>query len=399
MNGVSLAYSGVHQIFQLALAAHELGELNGLFCSLVDAEGMWGRRCARWLPQGTIRPLGAGQLPSEKLTEYPWPVLVHRLAKRFLARHSDHFHSNGWFDRKAARWVEGRGARVFVGAETCALESLRRAKSLGMRTVLDCPGIPSGFLDDEARLGAEDFGVTFLPPSNSAAMQERKRLELEAADVVLCCSEFQRAKLLERLPEVKNTLVIPLWADVDFWQATQAKKQWSATGTPLRVLYAGAVSLRKGVPYLLDAVEPLASEVRLTLVGGVSEEMLGILRRFRAHLHRPYVTKAELKGFYQEHDVLVMPTLGDSFGFVLLEAMAAGLPVIASANCGAPVPDEGWRVPPHDAEAIRSRLLAYHADRELLRHHGEVAAAFGQGFRPVNYRQRAGELFQDLLAA
>jgi glycosyltransferase involved in cell wall biosynthesis len=111
------------------------------------------------------------------------------------------------------------------------------------------------------------------------------------------------------------------------------------------------------------------------------------------------VTKAELKGLYQDHDVLVMPTLGDSFGFVTVEAMASGMPVIASRNAGAPVPDEGWRVPPHDAESIRARLLAYHADRELLRHHGEVAAAFGQGFRPVNYRRRAGQVFQELLAA
>jgi len=63
-----------------------------------------------------------------------------------------------------------------------------------------------------------------------------------------------------------------------------------------------------------------------------------------------------------------------------------------------PVPDESWRVPPHDAEAIRQRLLAYHADRDLLGHHGGLAAAFGQGFRPENYRRRAGEVFQELLA-
>jgi len=36
MNSVALAYSGVHQIFQLALAAYEAGELEGLFCSIMD---------------------------------------------------------------------------------------------------------------------------------------------------------------------------------------------------------------------------------------------------------------------------------------------------------------------------------------------------------------------------
>jgi glycosyltransferase involved in cell wall biosynthesis len=127
--------------------------------------------------------------------------------------------------------------------------------------------------------------------------------------------------------------------------------------------------------------------------------MEAVLKRFRTHQHLPYVTKAELKELYRGHDVLVMPTLGDSFGFVTVEAMASGMPVIASRNAGAPVPDESWRVPPHDSEAIRARLLAYHADRELLRHDGDVAAAFGQGFRPTNYRSRAGKVFQELLAA
>ena len=74
------------------------------------------------------------------------------------------------------------------------------------------------------------------------------------------------------------------------------------------------------------------------------------------------------------------------------------MPVIASQNAGAPVPDEGWRVPPHDAEVIRLRLLAYPADRAMLRHHGEMAAAFGQGFRPEEYRRKAGALFAQMLA-
>jgi glycosyltransferase involved in cell wall biosynthesis len=81
------------------------------------------------------------------------------------------------------------------------------------------------------------------------------------------------------------------------------------------------------VPYLLEAIEHLAAEVRLTLVGGISGEMEAVLKRFRTHQHLPYVTKAELKELYRGHDVLVMPTLGDSFGFVTVEAMASGMPV------------------------------------------------------------------------
>lgn len=400
MNGIALAYAGVHQIFQLALAAHEIGELEGLFCSIMDGEGKWGRRLGRWVPPGTARPLGSTELPSERVTEYPWPLLANRVAQKLVrGRRSDHLRSNTWFDREAARWLRDSKARVFAGGETCALESLRVAVEKGMKRVLDCPGVPSQVLDAEARKAAETFEVQIAEDSNSPAMTERKQQELALADVVLCCSEFQRGHLMALNPQVRRSEVIPLWTDVDLWQSCVAGRSFSKPGEPLRVLYAGAVSLRKGVPYLLEALEPLASEIRLTLVGGVSEEMQGILRRFRAHPHRPYVTKAELKGLYQEHDVLVMPTLGDSFGFVTVEAMASGMPVVASRNAGAPVPEESWRVPPHDAEAIRGRLLEYHGDRELLHHDGEVAAAFATRFSPEGYRARVGELFRELLAA
>lgn len=400
MNGVALAYSGVHQMFQLALAAHELGELDGLFCSIVDGEGKWGRRFGNHAPAGTVRPLGWESLPQAKLLEYPWPLLMNRVFKKYLPmRSTEHRWSNAWFDRSAARWLRSSQARVFVGAETCALESLRQAGRMGMKLVLDCPGIPASILDAETRRAADTFGMKVPKTSNREALMKRKQHELAQADVVLCCSEFQRGHLLALNPGVKRAEVIPLWADVDFWGQAAVERAFSQPGDPLRVLYAGAVSLKKGVPYLLEAVESLTAEISLTLVGELSPEMRTILGRFRRHKYLPYLPKSRLRELYREHDVLVMPTLGDSFGFVAVEAMASGLPVIASRNAGAPVPDESWRVPPHDAEAIRRRLLAYHVDRDMLRHNGGVAATFATQYRPERYRARAGELFNELLKA
>lgn len=400
MSGVALAYAGVHQIFQLALAAHEAGELEGLFCSIMDAERKWGRRLGRWVPPGTARPLGSMDLPPERVTEYPWPLLANRLAQKLIrGRRSDHLRSNSWFDRRAAGWLRGCKARVFVGGETCALESLRVASGKGMKRVLDCPGVPSQVLDAEAQKAAARFEVKIAASSNSPAMAERKQQELALADLVLCCSEFQRGQLMALNPQVKRSEVIPLWTDVDFWKHSIAQRQFSESGKPLRVLYAGGLSIRKGVPYLIQAVESLRTEVTLTLAGSMSPEVREILPQFRRHEHMNYLSKHRLREVFARHDVLVMPSLGDSFGFIIMEAMASGLPVIASRNAGAPVPDEGWRVPPHDAVAIRARLLSYHADREMLRRDGHTAATFAAGFTPERYRARAGEIFRALLSA
>lgn len=80
---VELAYMGVHQIFQMALAAEEAGQLSGLQCSLFDAPGKWGRWLSRFAHMPVARPTGSSKLPSSKVHEIPGPLLRSRLASRF----------------------------------------------------------------------------------------------------------------------------------------------------------------------------------------------------------------------------------------------------------------------------------------------------------------------------
>jgi glycosyltransferase involved in cell wall biosynthesis len=92
-----------------------------------------------------------------------------------------------------------------------------------------------------------------------------------------------------------------------------------------------------------------------------------------------------------------MPTLGDSFGFVTVEAMSAGLPVIASQHSGAPVPDESWRVRVGSAAAIAERLKLYLDDPAALARDSQIASEYARQFRPERYRVAAGGLFRELL--
>jgi len=138
--------------------------------------------------------------------------------------------------------------------------------------------------------------------------------------------------------------------------------------------------------------------VELTLVGPVDEELKPFLRRFEAHIKLlPPCSKPGLRKHYRDHDLVVLPSLGDSFGFVAMEAMACGLPVIVTENCGVPVPDPSWRVPVMDSEAIARRLALYAQDRSLCREHGLVAAEFAQQFTPKRYREKIKGLFQQFL--
>jgi rhamnosyl/mannosyltransferase len=177
-------------------------------------------------------------------------------------------------------------------------------------------------------------------------------------------------------------------------------------GGPLReavpvptVLYVGRIeraSAAKGIRHLLEAfalVHAELPEARLVLVGG--GDAVEDHRRFAATLG--ILDSVELRGrlslealveAYQAASVVVLPSTTDSesFGMVLIEAMACGKPVIGSDVGGIPfvIDDgrDGYLVPPADASALAGACL------EILRA-PELAAALGeQGYRKIKDRFR-----------
>jgi glycosyltransferase involved in cell wall biosynthesis len=81
-----------------------------------------------------------------------------------------------------------------------------------------------------------------------------------------------------------------------------------------------------------------------------------------------------------------------------MEAMACGLPVVVTDNCGVPVPVDTWRVPVMNATAIAERLHHYLEDRELLRLDAVRAVEFARCFTPARYRAAICRVFTQTLS-
>jgi glycosyltransferase involved in cell wall biosynthesis len=155
-------------------------------------------------------------------------------------------------------------------------------------------------------------------------------------------------------------------------------------GRPLRVLFVGYVNLAKGFHVLAEAVRELGSDVALTVVGG-RQLPPSYLRQVAPDVQfTGHVAQAEVARRMAEADVLVFPTLSDGFGLVQLEAMAQGLPVIATSACGEVVRDgvDGFVVPSGESAPLVARLQRLRREPDLYAAMSRAALIRATEFSP-----------------
>jgi glycosyltransferase involved in cell wall biosynthesis len=150
----------------------------------------------------------------------------------------------------------------------------------------------------------------------------------------------------------------------------------------LEVLFAGQLTQRKGLAYLVAALARLDVPWRLTLAGPAPTSPPQPLARLLADgrcTRLGHVPHATLLARMERAHVLVFPSLVEGFGLVLTEAMSAGLPVITTPHTAGPdlIADgrEGFLVPIRDADAIADRLARLHADEAMRRRMGAAGLA------------------------
>jgi glycosyltransferase involved in cell wall biosynthesis len=151
----------------------------------------------------------------------------------------------------------------------------------------------------------------------------------------------------------------------------------------LVVTYVGRLAAEKGLGVALEAVQRAQAarpgRIRFACVGDGPYEA-AVRRGASADAWLPgKLTGDALSTAYASGDVFLFPSTTDTFGNVLLEAMASGLPVIG-ADVGPTrelvTADRGWLVPPHDAAGFARAIIALVDDRDRLRAAREGALAF-----------------------
>ncbi|MBW4462396.1 MAG: glycosyltransferase family 4 protein [Nodosilinea sp. WJT8-NPBG4] len=284
--------------------------------------------------------------------------------------------------------------------EDGAAYTFKAAKQQGIRCFYELPiafhHTSRQIQQDEARRFPE------FSPSLQAAHEplwklERKDQEVALADHIFVASSMTRRSLLDAGISSERISVIPYGAPVDYFQPKPKLDK------KFRALFVGRVGPRKGVHYLLQAWKKLnLSDAELKLVG-VNEFPAGWLESFQDCIrYLPSVPHATLNQHYCNASVLVFPSLVEGFGLVMLEAMACGIPVIATPNAAGPdiITDgiEGFIVPIRDPEILREKLEWCYQNPDELAQMGRSARKKAELSTWSSYRYKLASKIQTLLS-
>lgn len=206
----------------------------------------------------------------------------------------------------------------------------------------------------------------------------------------------------------EKTTVCPLGVDTEEFSPANRIENYFNQGTTPVVLFVGRLVERKGVQYLIEAMEGLNAKLVIVGKGTYEEE----LRKKAEHFGSQIVflgprTHEELKYIYPSADVLCVPSVQEKdgvvegFGLVTIEAMASGLPVIGSNSGGIKEVivsgENGYLVEERDSKALHDKLeeLTQNPQRRAEMKENVLQTADHYSFK--NIGKIYGELIQNAM--
>lgn len=302
------------------------------------------------------------------------------------------------FDRIASLCI--RSADIAIGGSSMFLHTMRQAKRSGAITVVEHGSshirYQNAILEEEYKR----FGIpitTFKLPH--AKVLEKELIEYEEADYVSIPSLFVKRTFLENgVPEHK---LIHVPYGVDLSQFHKEPKQDNV----FRVIFVGGMTLRKGVHYLLQAFSELKlPNSELLLVGSMSDDVRPFFKKYKGTFtYVGHVPQKNLYQYYSQSSVFAIMSLEEGLAMVQPQAMACGLPVIATTNTGAEdiVRDgeDGFIIPIRSVGSLKEKLLYLYEHRDACEAMGKSAQArVASGFTWDDYGDRIAAKYEEIFS-
>ena len=312
------------------------------------------------------------------VAEFGWKVYGW-MSRRYLSRDATVFH---------CRSGAGQGGAIKV------------AKLQGMKVLVDHSALHPAQSELNLRDECLRWGQS-MPIVPTLGVWRNVLKDCQEADVIMVNADHIRDSFVERGYNPRKVKVVRLGVRSDFFGL---KKDYQI-GSTVRILYTGGFSLLKGAEYTLESVRLLKERgvnVHLDVVGSIGIPN-ALLRKY-ATLPVTYhgvVPQDDLKSFLSESDIYLFPSLADGCAQSGMEALAAGLPVVATYQSGLPITDgkTGLVVPMKNALAIADRIEWLAGCATEREHIGRAATKMiADNYTWEKYGENVKKLYEELLA-
>jgi starch synthase len=395
------------------LVVHPTGNQNSKAVSrgLADANSLYAFITAlhlnsnkwSWLPSKLVTEIKRrdfSEIQSPIISGSPFReglrLLASKLKLNFLTKHEVGFSSvdNVYHatDRFASKYLKKYASEILAVYcyEDGALETFKAAKQLNIKCIYE---LPIGYWRTHHRLNQEesalqpDWANSWNATQDSKTKLARKDEELALADQIIVASSFTQ-KTLEDYPQpLAPITVVPYGCPS---QNETLDRNWFQTGSILKVLYVGGLSQRKGLSYLVEAINALENKIEFSFVGNGSALEL-MQERLPHSSYLGTMPHSQVLEAMREHDVLIFPSLFEGFGMVITEAMSQGMVVIATDHTALPnIADEstGILVPVRDSSAIEYALNNLINNPEKAEKIGKASMRLAKSYQWLDYESK-----------
>lgn len=275
-------------------------------------------------------------IPPSKIRSFPWLQTLYMGWSKipFLGHLESLQHELGYWahetlDRRVSMAIDE--PTILVALSGQGQHSGRKAQELGGSYICDRGSSHIRLQEEILREEYRIWGVNYQ--GIDARVIAKEEAEYEGADLITVPSDFCRQSFVAKGVSPKKLRVVPYGGRLD---------RFFPMGSPepeaFNALFVGQVSLRKGIPYLLQAFSAFKHpNKKLTIIGSVQSDIRAVLGRMPLDNVEflGNIPNAQLAAYYSRSDVLILPSVEEGLAMVMAEALACGCPVIATENTGA----------------------------------------------------------------
>lgn len=278
----------------------------------------------------------------------------------------------------------------FHGWNNFSLYSMRKAKSKGSKTIIERQ---SAYPSEQQKIIQKEYRKYGIKIKENKLMKKAIK-ELKEADNIFISSKFIFDTFKEKRIDKEKLHTIPLGVDIEKFKPNNKEK------SKFRIIFVGQVSIRKGIPYLLEAFENMPKS-ELFLIGHVMKDMRKIIKKYDKNKQIKIIKYfPDLNYLYNSSSLLVLPSIEDGFGLVVPEAMACGIPVIVSSNVGAKdlikSGKEGFVVPVADSKKLKNKIMYFYENRKEINRMGRNARIKAENYTWKTYGKRFIKTYEEL---